>query len=69
MWTGLKRKTLNELRSKTKSASIRHQYYSNISGDSCVVYTAFRSKAVIINLKAVTMTVENQARQTQGTYT
>jgi hypothetical protein len=32
------------------------------------VYTAFRSKAVTINQKAVTMTVENPAQKIEETY-
>jgi hypothetical protein len=48
---------------------IKHQYYSKISGDSSVMYTAFRSKVVTINQKAVTLKVENPARQTEVTYT
>jgi hypothetical protein len=33
------------------------------------VYTEFRSKAVTINRKAVTLTVENPARKAEETYT
>jgi hypothetical protein len=41
---------------------------SNIIGDSSVVYTAFRSKAVTISQQAVILTVENPARQTEVIY-
>jgi hypothetical protein len=56
-----KKKILKELRSKTQRATFKYQYNSNISGDSCVVYTAFKDKAVTINQEAATFAVENQA--------
>jgi hypothetical protein len=42
---------------------------NNISGDSCIIYTAFRSKAMTISRKAVTLRVENLAQKTVEIYT
>jgi hypothetical protein len=63
-----KKKTLNKLRRKTQPATMKHLYYSYISGGSCVIHTAFRSKAVTINQKVVTLRAENSAQQTEEIY-
>jgi hypothetical protein len=42
---------------------------NNTSGDSCVVYTAFRIKRITVSENTVTLTVENPARPTKEIYT
>jgi hypothetical protein len=45
---------------------IKHQHIvDNVSGDSCIVYTAFRMKTITISQTAVTLTTESVAQPTE----